>query len=52
MTGNDSINEKLEMFELGVDDYILKPIELHELEARVKVLMKRAQLQLREIIEI
>jgi two-component system copper resistance phosphate regulon response regulator CusR len=37
-----SINEKLTGFNLGADDYLVKPFEFTELVARLKALLKRA----------
>ena len=37
-----SIDEKLAGFELGADDYLVKPFEFTELVARLKALLKRA----------
>jgi DNA-binding response OmpR family regulator len=35
------LQDKLEMFELWVDDYLTKPFEIEELVARLKSLLKR-----------
>ena len=40
ITAKDSINQKLEWFESGAIDYIVKPFDLRELEARIKVNLK------------
>lgn len=42
VTALGSTNQKLHGFELGVDDYMVKPVDLHELEARLRALMRRA----------
>lgn len=41
LTSNSMLDDKLEMFELWVDDYMTKPFELKELFARVNALAKR-----------
>ncbi len=41
LTSNSLLLDKLEMFSLWVDDYLTKPFELEELEARIKTLLKR-----------
>ncbi|NUJ98020.1 response regulator transcription factor [Candidatus Gracilibacteria bacterium] len=41
LTSNSMLEDKLELFDLGVDDYLTKPFELLELEARVNALFKR-----------
>lgn len=40
MTAKDSIEDKLKWFENGIVDYIVKPFDLRELEARVKATLK------------
>jgi DNA-binding response OmpR family regulator len=40
ITAKDSINEKLLWFESGAIDYIVKPFDLRELEARIKANLK------------
>jgi DNA-binding response OmpR family regulator len=46
------LEDKLEMFELGVDDYLTKPFELKELEARIKTIFKRKDKKIEKIIKI
>lgn len=41
LTSNSMLEDKLELFDLWVDDYLTKPFELLELEARVNALFKR-----------
>jgi len=43
LTSNSMIDDKLEMFDLWVDDYLTKPFELKELDARIKSLLKRKE---------
>jgi len=52
LTSNSMLDDKLEMFELWVDDYLTKPFELRELEARVKALLKRKEKTIENIIEV
>lgn len=42
LTALGSSNQKLHGFDLGVDDYLVKPVDLHELEARIRVVMRRS----------
>ena len=53
ITARDSLNQKLEGFENGAIDYIVKPFDLRELEARIKANLKietnSSQLSLWEI---
>lgn len=52
LTSNSQLNDKLEMFSLWVDDYLTKPFEFEELEARIKALLKRKDKDIENIIKI
>lgn len=41
LTARDTINDKVNGFDVGADDYLLKPFELRELEARLAALIRR-----------
>jgi len=41
LTARDQLEDKLEGFAKGADDYLVKPFELAELVARIKVMMRR-----------
>jgi DNA-binding response OmpR family regulator len=41
LTARDQLEDKLAGFEAGVDDYVVKPFSVKELEARLKALVKR-----------
>ena len=43
LTARDQLDDKLQGFEEGADDYLVKPFSVKELEARVKALLKRMQ---------
>lgn len=43
LTARDSLEDKLMGFDSGADDYLVKPFELEELEARLLVLVKRSR---------
>lgn len=56
LTARDSIENKLEGFESGADDYLVKPFSLKELTARIKILSERirrkpaSQLQIGDLL--
>merc|ERR1711998_769273 len=41
LTARDTLEDKLKGFEFGADDYLVKPFEIEELEARVRALIRR-----------
>jgi len=43
LTARDRLEDKLAGFETGADDYLVKPFELQEVEARLKVLAGRGR---------
>lgn len=42
LTARDTLQDKVDGFESGADDYLVKPFSLVELEARLKALVRRA----------
>ena len=52
LTARSSEREKLEGFERGADDYVVKPFSPRELVARVKAILKRQNYSSRELIEV
>lgn len=43
LTALGELNDKIDAFNLGADDYIVKPFHFDELTARIKVFLKRAE---------
>jgi DNA-binding response OmpR family regulator len=43
ITAKDAIDDKLLGFDHGVQDYIVKPFDLRELEARINSIFKRRE---------
>ena len=42
LTARDALEDRLKGLDLGADDYVLKPFEMAELEARVRAVLRRA----------
>lgn len=51
LTSNSLIEDKVTMFDLGADDYVVKPFEMREIEARIMALGRRRTQSIEEIIE-
>ena len=45
MSAKDDLNYKKRGFQIGIDDYMTKPIELEELLIRVRALLRRANIE-------
>lgn len=45
LTAKDEINTKISAFDIGADDYVVKPASLREVEARVRALIRRSGLK-------
>ncbi len=43
LTAKDSIDDRVEGFDSGADDYLVKPFSLVEMEARIKALIRRSR---------
>lgn len=42
LTAKDEIDTKIAAFDIGADDYVVKPVSLREIEARIRALIRRA----------
>lgn len=47
MSAKDDLSSKQKGFQLGIDDYMIKPIELVELLLRVRALLRRANIEMK-----
>lgn len=52
MSAKDDLPSKQKGFQLGIDDYMVKPIELDELLLRVRALLRRANIEMERKIAI
>lgn len=52
MSAKDDLPSKQRGFQLGIDDYMVKPIELDELLLRVRALLRRANIEMERKITI
>ena len=43
LTARDTVNDRIQGLDKGADDYLVKPFDLLELEARVRALLRRGQ---------
>ncbi len=43
LTALSELNDKVRGFDIGVDDYLVKPFEMEELQVRVRALLKRSK---------
>lgn len=52
MSARDDLPSKQRGFQLGIDDYMVKPIELDELLLRVRALLRRANIEMERRITV
>jgi two-component system OmpR family response regulator len=43
LTAREALEERVRLLDLGADDYLVKPVALAELEARIRALIRRGQ---------
>ena len=52
MTARDDITSKQRGFRIGIDDYMVKPIDLDELVMRINALLRRANIMLKKSLTV
>jgi DNA-binding response OmpR family regulator len=52
LTARDAVPERIRGLDLGADDYVLKPVDLQELAARLRALVRRAHGQPQESLRV
>ncbi len=52
LTARDSLDDKLQGFSAGADDYLTKPFELQELAVRLHALLRRARGRSTDLVEL
>ncbi len=52
MSAREALEERVRLLDLGADDYLVKPVALAELEARVRALVRRRQQSPDPVIEL
>jgi two-component system OmpR family response regulator/two-component system response regulator QseB len=50
LTARDAVPDRIRGLDLGADDYVVKPVDLHELGARLRSLVRRAHGQAQEAL--
>lgn len=52
LTARDALEDRIEGLDLGADDYLLKPFEPSELDARIRALLRRSQGEASSVVTI
>jgi DNA-binding response OmpR family regulator len=52
LTARDALPDRVRGLDLGADDYVLKPVDLQELAARLRALVRRAHGQPQELLQL
>ena len=52
LTARDAVPDRIRGLDLGADDYVLKPVDLHELAARLRSLVRRSHGVAQEVLQM
>jgi two-component system OmpR family response regulator/two-component system response regulator QseB len=52
LTARDAVPERVRGLDIGADDYVVKPVDLHELAARLRAIVRRAHGQPQDALHI
>ncbi len=52
LTARDAVPDRIRGLDLGADDYVLKPVDLHELAARLRSLVRRSHGVVQEALQM
>ena len=52
LTARDAVPDRIRGLDAGADDYVVKPVDLHELAARLRALVRRAHGQPQETLQV
>ncbi|MBB5428989.1 DNA-binding response OmpR family regulator [Paraburkholderia atlantica] len=52
LTARDTVSDRVRGLDIGADDYVVKPVDLQELAARLRALVRRAHGQARETLKV
>jgi DNA-binding response OmpR family regulator len=52
LTARDAVPDRVRGLDLGADDYVIKPVDLHELGARLRALVRRSHGQPQDCLQL
>jgi two-component system copper resistance phosphate regulon response regulator CusR len=52
LTARDAVDDRVRGFELGADDYLVKPFAFSELLARIRALLRRSTVRQQEVLRV
>ena len=52
LTARDAIDDRVKGFDTGADDYVIKPVDLDELAARLRAIVRRSRGEPAPVLEV